>query len=78
MRAGLYRIAYSTFAVTVTAAFLASIFIAPIVSAGLVVFAIIYGTWTVWHVLPICHLLVIAVAIYTLGPAFYKPRFSAT
>lgn len=78
MRAGLYQIVHSIFAVTVTAVFLASIFVAPFVSAGFVVFAVVYGGWSIWHLVPLCHLSLIAGAIYLVGPAFRKPRFSLT
>ena len=78
MRAGLYQTVHSVFAVTVTVAFLASIFVAPLVSAALVVAATVYGGWTIWHVIALGHLLIIALAIYTLGPAFRRPRFSAS
>lgn len=78
MRAGLYQIVHSIFAVTFTAVFLASIFVAPFVSAGFVAVAVVYGGWSIWHLVPLCHLCLIAAAIYWVGPAFRRPRYSLT
>ena len=73
-----YRIVHSIFAVTMTVVFLSSIFVAPFVSAGAVITAVVCGGWSVLHWLALCHLLVIAGAIYALGPAFRRQRFSST
>lgn len=50
--------------------FLAGIFLAPIVSALLVGYSIMVGWWTVWHLLPLAHLFLVATSLLYLWPAF--------
>jgi len=78
MRSSLYRIIHSIFAIAVTTAFLSAIFVAPLVSAGLVTAAVIGGEWSVWRISALGHLIALAAAGYVFAPAFRRHKFSST
>lgn len=63
-------LAHYCFALLISLTFLAAIFVLPFISAGSIIFSIITGNWHIWHVLPMLHMILIALALHFIGPAF--------
>jgi len=63
-------------ALLISLAFLAGVFVLPVVSAASLVFSIATGNWRIWHVLPMLHMALVALCLHVVGPAFDRKKIS--